>query len=70
MKVHLIRKKTIEDYAEGNAQSRTPFTEWLEKIRHADWAKAGDMKATFPSTDILGKVPIGLSSILEVIITD
>ncbi|HTE33648.1 MAG TPA: type II toxin-antitoxin system HigB family toxin [Chryseolinea sp.] len=55
MKVHLIRKETIEGFTEVNAQSRTSFKEWLTKVKYADWGKPADMRATFPSTDLLGK---------------
>lgn len=55
MKVHLIRKETIEEFARRNAQSRTSLEEWLTKIRYADWEKPADMHATFRSTDLLGK---------------
>jgi len=54
MKVHLIRKETIEEYAKQNAQSRTPFEEWLGKIKYADWDAPTDIQDTFPSTDLLG----------------
>ena len=54
MKVHLIRKETIEEFARHNAQSRIPFTEWLTKIRYADWEEPVNIKNTFPSTDLLG----------------
>lgn len=36
MKIHLIRKETIEEFARHNAQSRIPFAEWLTKIKYAD----------------------------------
>lgn len=39
MKVHLIRKETIEGYAIANARSRSSFEDWLGKIKHADWKK-------------------------------
>lgn len=55
MKVHLIRKETIEEFAEQNAQSRLSFSAWLTKIKYADWAKPADMQATFPGTDLPGK---------------
>ena len=55
MKVHLIRKETIEEYARQNAQSRVSFAEWLTKIKYADWKKPADLQATFPGTDLLGK---------------
>lgn len=54
MKVRLIRRETIEEYARHNAQSRVSFTEWLTKIKYADWNEPEDMQATFSSTDFLG----------------
>jgi mRNA interferase HigB len=54
MKVHLIRKKTIEEFARQNAQSRISFTEWLTKIKFADWEDPADMQDTFPGTDLSG----------------
>jgi mRNA interferase HigB len=54
MKVHFIRKETIEDYAVHNAQSRTAFSEWLSKLKIADWTVAADITDTFPGADLLG----------------
>lgn len=54
MKVHLIRKETIADFAKHNAQSRTSFTEWLTKTKYADWKEPADIQDTFPNTDLLG----------------
>lgn len=54
MKVHLIRKETIQHFTRQNAQSRVSFTEWLAKIKYADWEAPADMQATFSSTDLLG----------------
>lgn len=54
MAVHLIKKKTIEDYMLGYPQSRTPFEEWLSKLRRAVWRSPADIKSTFPSADLLG----------------
>ena len=54
MKVHLIRKESIEEYTGHNAQSRTSFSEWLTKTKNADWNKVTDIQDTFPSADILG----------------
>jgi mRNA interferase HigB len=55
MKVHLIRKETIEHFASGNSGSRSPFAEWLTKLKNADWEKPTDIQATFGSADLLGK---------------
>ena len=55
MKVHLIRKETIESYVGANSGSRSPFAEWLTKLKYADWEKPTDMRATFGAADLLGK---------------
>ncbi len=55
MRVHLIKKQTIEDYAERNAQSRLSFSIWLTTITFADWNEPTDIQKTFASADLLGK---------------
>ena len=55
MRVHLIKKQTIEDYAAEHAASKIPFAEWLSKLKFANWETAADIKKTFGSADLLGK---------------
>lgn len=55
MKVHLIKKQTIEDYKKDHPNSRISIDEFLEKLKVADWKIPEDMKCTFPATDLLGK---------------
>jgi mRNA interferase HigB len=55
MKVHLVKQQTIEDYCAANAGSKTGFTEWLSKLKGADWTNPNDIKTTFGSADLLGK---------------
>ena len=54
MKVHLIRKETIEEYARHSARSRPSFQDWLSKLKHSDWKIPADMQETFNSSDLLG----------------
>ena len=54
MKVHLIKKQTIEDYVKKNAQSRVSFEIWFSIIKQADWNEPNEIVSTFNSTDILG----------------
>lgn len=54
MRVHLIKKQSIEDYAHRNAQSQGPFKSWLSIVKYVDWNKPEDIVATFSSADILG----------------
>ena len=51
MKVHLIKRETIEEYVIDQARSRPSFEEWLEKIKRADWQVPEDIMATFNSAD-------------------
>lgn len=55
MKVHLIKKQSIEDYVLNNARSRTSFETWLSILKRADWNEPKDIVSTFNSADILGK---------------
>lgn len=54
MKVHLIKKQTIEDYAIRNTRSRSAFGIWLNILRYADWNIPQDILDTYGSADLLG----------------
>lgn len=54
MKVHLIRKETIESYVARNARSKPSFAVWLTAVKCADWNAPSDIKQTFGSADLLG----------------
>jgi len=54
MKVHLIKKQTIEAYTGENARSRTSFRFWLLTLGGADWNEPKDIFDTFGSADLLG----------------
>jgi mRNA interferase HigB len=54
MRVHLIRRETIEDYATEHASGRSGFEWWLDTLKQADWEIPEDIKATFSSADLLG----------------
>ncbi len=54
MKVHLIKKQSIENYVIENVQSKVAFGTWLSIIKSAEWDKPQDMISTFNTADILG----------------
>lgn len=54
MKVHLVKKQTIEDYARDNARSRVSFRLWLLTLHGSDWNDPEDILKTFGATDLLG----------------
>lgn len=55
MRVHLIKEKTIRQFALNYPASKVPFEEWLGKVKHADWETPEDIFSTFPSADLLGR---------------
>jgi mRNA interferase HigB len=55
MKVHLIKKQSIEDYVLKNARSRASFEIWLSIIKRIDWKEPNDIVTTFNSADIIGR---------------
>jgi mRNA interferase HigB len=54
MKVHLIKKQTLENYALVNTGSRKPLTGWLAVVKFAGWEQPNDIKQTFRTADLLG----------------
>ena len=44
MKVHLIKKQTIEDYITKNARSKVSFEIWFSIIKRVDWEVPNDIK--------------------------
>ena len=55
MKVHLIRKETIENYVARNARSKPSFASWLTAAKYADWDAPSDIKQTFGAADLIGR---------------
>ncbi|MGK6352111.1 type II toxin-antitoxin system HigB family toxin [Parapedobacter sp. DT-150] len=54
MRIHLIKRQTIEHFVAMHARSRTSLRDWLEKIKYADWKSPAEIKQTFKSADLLG----------------
>lgn len=55
MRVHLIKKQTLQDFALQYPASRIPLRDWTEKLKLTDWKQPGDIKNTFTTSDLLGK---------------
>ncbi|MFW5758510.1 MAG: type II toxin-antitoxin system HigB family toxin [Bacteroidota bacterium] len=55
MRVHLIKKQSIEDFVLSNARSRRSFETWLSVIKRVDWKEPNEIISTFNNADILGK---------------
>jgi mRNA interferase HigB len=54
MRVHLIKKQTIEDFILENAPGKAPFEAWLSILKKADWNAPINIIATYIHADIIG----------------
>ena len=64
MRVHLIKKQTVEDFVKTNVQSRNSFEDWLEKIKYADWENLMILRLLMAARICWVKAPIELFLIL------
>ena len=55
MRVHLIRRASLEEYGLRHPLSRNALQELTVKLKYANWNIPLDITATFPDADILGK---------------
>ena len=55
MKIRLVKKKTIVKYQIANANSRSSFDQWVDKLSKSNWNISNDIKQTYGSADVLGK---------------
>ena len=54
MKIHLVSKWTIENFARIHSGSRNALRLWLLVIKASDWNKTTDIFKTFNTADLLG----------------
>ena len=55
MRVHLIKKQTLEDFSDLHPRSKASLEDWTEKLKLANWEQPGDIKQTYNTADLLGK---------------
>jgi len=54
MRVHLIKKQTIEDYCQEQPRSKSSFEHWVSILQLSDWSIPADIMKTYASADLLG----------------
>jgi mRNA interferase HigB len=54
MRVHLIKKITIEAFIRMHLDSKSSLRLWMTTIKNAQWKSPGDIKRYFNSADLLG----------------
>jgi mRNA interferase HigB len=55
MRVHLIKKQTIQRFVNGHQSGKSSFENWLTLIKYSDWHSPRDIQLTFGSADLLGQ---------------
>jgi len=55
MKVHLIKRQTLEDFVWLHPRAKSSIQDWLYKLAFSDWNQPGDIKLTYNTADLLGK---------------
>lgn len=54
MRVHLIKKLTVQKYVLSHASAKSSFENWLTAVKYADWETPDDVRRTFRTADLLG----------------
>ena len=55
MKVHLIKRLSIDSYSAAHADGKAAFDRWVYLVRQANWKVPADIIKTFNHADILGR---------------
>ena len=55
MRVHFIRRETLEAYGRLNPLARNALEVFLSKVRYADWGVPADIQKMFKDADIIGR---------------
>lgn len=50
----VMHRKTIRDYAAGNAQAAASLEEWYQIATTADWSSFMELRNDMPATDLIG----------------
>jgi mRNA interferase HigB len=51
--MRVIARKTLREFYEAHADSRGPLEAWFHEMAAADWRGPKEIKARYPSADIL-----------------
>jgi mRNA interferase HigB len=54
MRVHLVKAKTVEDFAQAHAASMNAFKRWLDVVEDATWNNPHEICDDFARADLLG----------------
>ena len=54
MRVHLVKKQTIQNFVISHASGKSSFENWVTVIKYADWNIPDDIHRTFGAADLIG----------------
>lgn len=53
--MHVISNKAIREFCEVNPEAEQPLKHWYRIAKKAEWQSFADLRANFPSADLVGK---------------
>lgn len=54
MRIHLIKRQTLENFKIVHARSKTSLDDWFAKLQYSKWRMPRDIIQTYNSADLLG----------------
>jgi mRNA interferase HigB len=54
MRIHLIKKQTIQNYVDDHASGKSSFENWVTIIKFADWVTPENIRQTYDELCKLG----------------
>ena len=56
--MHIISRKTLRTFWQKYSDSQSPLTRWFKIIQGNDFANFADLRAVFPSVDMVGNLVV------------
>jgi mRNA interferase HigB len=53
--MHIITRKTLQEFSLKHPQSETPLDAWYRVAKEIQWNNLAEVKETYPSADLVGK---------------
>ncbi|MCX7424408.1 MAG: type II toxin-antitoxin system HigB family toxin [Planctomycetia bacterium] len=57
--MHVISKKKLREFWEDHPEAEEPLRAWYRIVEKAAWESFADVRATFPSADLVGHLDEG-----------
>ena len=56
--MHVISRKALSNFWERHPESKSALARWFKIVQRTDFASFGELRATFPSADLVGELVV------------